>query len=83
MKFLPLFQQLFTTFFMRRVENAAIHGAYFNTFGGCKPANAFSALSGVDYVYWVRFFDSFVLAFRLAGAAVNAFVSDFVRHFLT
>jgi hypothetical protein len=81
--FLPLFQQLLLAFFMSVVWDAAIYGANLDAFGGCKPANAFSALGGVDFVYRRPFFDGFVLAFRLAGAAANAFISDFVRHLLT
>jgi hypothetical protein len=83
MKFLPLLQQLFTALLMSRVGNTAIYGAYLGAFRGCKPANAFSALSGVDFVYRCPFFDGLVFAFWLAGAAVNAFISDFVRHFLS
>jgi hypothetical protein len=80
--FLPLFQELFLAFFMSRVWNAAVYRTNLSAFGGRKPANAFSAFSGVDVVYRFPFFDGLVFTFWLAGTAANAFVSDFVRHFL-
>jgi hypothetical protein len=80
--FLPLFQQLFLAFFMSRVCNTTIYRTNLSAFGGCKPANAFSALRRVDNVYRFPFFDGLVFTFWLAGAAANAFFSDFVRHFL-
>jgi len=83
MKFPPLFQQLFFAFLMSIVWNTAVYGANLDAFWGGKPANAFSALGGVDFVYRCPFFYGLVLAFRLTGAAANAFIGDFVRHLLS
>jgi hypothetical protein len=80
--FLPLFQELFLAFFMSRIWNAAVYRTNLSAFGGRKPANAFSAFSGVDVVYRFPFFDGMVFTFWLAGTAANAFIRDFVRHFL-
>jgi hypothetical protein len=66
---------------MSRVWNTAIYRANLDAFWGCKPANAFSALGGVDVVYRCSFFYGLVFAFWLAGTAANALISDFVRHF--
>jgi len=43
-------------------------------------ANAFSAQFGVDYVDVIAFGNSFVGAFGLAGAAINAILSYFCGH---
>jgi len=83
MKLLPLFQELLAAFFMVRVRDTAIYRAYFSALGCFKPADAFSALVSVNDVDCLSFLDGFILAFRLAGTATNAFIGDCVRHFLS
>jgi hypothetical protein len=77
---LPLLQELFFALFMSGIGYAAIHRADFGALGLGEPAHALSAFAVVYDVDRVSFFDSLILAFRLAGAATDAIIGDLVCH---
>jgi len=65
-----------------RVNNASIHRANLNTFGGFKPANTFGAFGRINNVDFFTLSYGLILAFWFAGTTTNALLSDFVCHFI-
>jgi hypothetical protein len=81
-QFFGFFEQLLLRFLMVGIGNAAIDRADRRTLHFIEMSNAFRTETGIDDKYIISLGYGIIGALRLAGGAVDTFISDYGGHSL-